>query len=238
VAHPLPGASRPRRVPWRAAACLAALAFFACGSAEPDVNTLLRDAKATIDGAKSAHFKLTSSNATGSGALITGGEGDMQRPAGFAGTLDVTVSGFAVGVQIVSYNGTFYVKLPTDAGFTKADPSEYGFGDPAKLLDKQRGLSSLLLQCSGAHRADSDRYKNEQLDEVKCSLPGKQVGDLLTSADPSQPVAATLGIDPDSHQLRRAVLTGPFFSRTARSSFTVVLDDYGENVTVTAPATS
>ena len=226
------------RSAWSAAALVAALAIVACGSAPVDVHTELNQTKSTIDSAKTVHFKLTSSNASGSGALITGGEGDMQRPSGFAGTLDVSLGGFAVGVQIVSYNGTFYVKLPTDSGFTSADPSAYGFGDPAKLLDKGTGLSSLLLLCSNAQRSSSDRYNSEQLDEITCSLPGKQVGDLLTSADPSQPVAATFGIVPDNHQLRRAVLTGPFFSKTAKSTFTVILDEYGENVTVTPPATS
>src|SRR5947209_6720737 len=91
-----------------------AMVALSCGSPPPDAATLLRQAKATVDGANSVHFKLTSSDVKGGGPLITGGEGDMRRPSGFAGTLDVTVSGLAVGVQIVSYNGTFYVRLPTD----------------------------------------------------------------------------------------------------------------------------
>src|SRR5438132_2981224 len=52
------------------------LGLFACGGPPPDANTLLRQAKATVDAAGSAHFKLTSSNVKGSGPLISGGEGD------------------------------------------------------------------------------------------------------------------------------------------------------------------
>jgi lipoprotein LprG len=207
----------------------------ACG-APADAGALLRQAKASIDSTRTLHFHLSSSNVQGSGPLITGGEGDAQRPAGFAGTLDVGVAGLAVGLQVVSVDGTFYVKLPTASAFSVADPSKYGFGDPGKLLDPASGLSSLLLQCRAASVAGTDRYNGEELDEVSCRLPGTRVASLLASADPSQAVSATFGIDPDNHQVRRVVLTGPFFSKTAKSTFTVVLDDYGENVTVTPPA--
>lgn len=227
----------PRTARAIATAAALLLGLSSCGGTPPDPASLLRQAKAAVDAADSVHFKLTSTNAKGGGALITGGEGDMRRPSGFAGTLDVSISGLAVGVQIVSYNGTFYVKLPTDSIFSTANPSDYGFGDPAKLLDRDSGLSSLLVLCKSTTLADSDRYNNEELDEVTCSLPGAQVGELLTTADPSKQVSARFGISPSSHQLRRVVLNGPFFSATAMSTFTVVLDDYGENVTVTPPAT-
>ena len=61
-------------------------------------------------------------------------------------------------------------------------------------------------------------------------------GPLLTSAAPSRPVAATVGVDASTHQLRRVSMVGPFFSATQDSTFTVVLSNYGENVTVTPPA--
>ncbi len=47
---------------------------------------------------------------------------------------------------------------------------------------------------------------------------------------------ATIGLDAASHQLRRVALVGPFFDKAHASTFTVVLDKYGENVTITPPA--
>lgn len=214
------------------ALCASLLA--ACGS-PPDAATLLRQAKAEVDSTRTLHFRLQSSHVEGSGPIITGGEGDAQRPAGFAGTLDVSVAGLAVGIEVVSAGGTFYVKLPTQDNYSVADPSRYGFGDPGKLLDPQNGLSNLLLRCHSPAITGNDRYNGEELDEVRCALPGPLVASLLVSADPSRPVTATFGIDPGTHQLRRVVLTGPFFSKTTASTFTVVLDSYGENVTVTPP---
>ena len=61
---------------------------------------------------------------------------------------------------------------------------------------------------------------------------------LLTSADPSKSVAATFGIDTGTSQLRRVVLTGPFVSTSTDSTYTLVLTNYGENVSVTPPPAS
>jgi len=216
-------------------ALLASIA--ACGGSSADPTQLLRDAKKSIDSAPSVHFTLTSANVTGAGPLITGGQGDAHRPNGFAGSLSVVASGFTVTVDVVSVGGVFYARSPLGSGgFDKTDPAIYGFGDPGQLLDPNRGLSSLLAACAGPANTDGDRLNGEQLDEVSCSIPGTLVAALLTSADPTQAVRATVGVASSTHELRRVVLVGPFFDKAHPSTFTVVLDKYGENVSITAPA--
>ena len=226
----------------RGAACLlfavlAGAVLAGCGmTTVTDPTTLLRDAKASIDSAPAVHFVLTSQDATGSGALITGGSGDARRPDSFSGTLQVSDSGFNLSVGVVSTGGVFYAQTPLSLGYTRTDPSTYGFGDPGLLLDPTHGLSSLLTMCSGATLGGSDRLDGELLDEVSCSMPGDRVAALLTSADRSQPVRATVGVDAATHQLRRVVMVGPFFDKAHPSTFTVVLDNFGEKVTITPPA--
>ena len=207
-----------------------------CGMTAVDPAQLLRDAKQSVNSAPALHFTLTSSGVTGSGTLITGGQGDARRPNSFAGTLSVVAAGFPVTVNVVSTGGVFYAQTPLSPGFDRTDPSAYGFGDPAQLLDPNHGLSSLLTACSGATNKSADLLSGEQLDEVGCSMPGTLVAKLLTSADASQAVQATVGVDAGNHQLRRVVLVGPFFAKNSASTFTVVLDKYGENVTITPPA--
>ena len=56
----------------------------------------------------------------------------------------------------------------------------------------------------------------EVVREVTAELPGELVEQLLTSADPSQPVQARFSIATESGELRRAELTGPFFARRGR----------------------
>jgi hypothetical protein len=215
----------------------AALAVLAgCGTAPVDPAQLLRDAKQSIDSASAVHFTLTSQNVTGAGPLITGGDGDARRPNSFAGSLSVIAAGFSLNVGVVSTGGVFYAKTPLSSGYARTNPATYGFGDPAQLLDPNHGLSSLLAVCTGPTNRDADRLNGEQLDEVGCSLPGPRVAALLTSADPAKPVQATIGVDASTHQLRRVALVGPFFDKSQPSTFTVVLDRYGENVTITPPA--
>ena len=216
---------------------LAALA--GCGSSSNvplDPAQLLRDAKQSVDSAPALHFALTSQGVTGNGTLITGGQGDAHRPNSFAGSLNVVVAGFPVTVNVVSTGGVFYAQTPLSPRYDKADPSAYGFGDPAQFLDPNHGLSSLLTSCSGAANKSADLLNGEQLDEVGCSIPGALVAALLTSADASQAVQATVGVAAGSHQLRRVALVGPFFDKAHTSTFSVVLDKYGENVTITPPA--
>ena len=207
-----------------------------CGMTAVDPNQLLRDGKQSIDGASAVHFTLTSQGVSGNGTMITGGQGDARRPNSFAGSLNVVAGGFPVSVNIVSTGGVFYAQTPLSPRYDKTDPSAYGFGDPAQLLDPNHGLSSLLTACAGATNKNADLLSGEQLDEVGCSIPGTLVAKLLTSADASQQVQATVGVDASSHQLRRVALVGPFFDKTHSSTFTVVLDKYGENVSITPPA--
>ena len=227
------------RTPPLLAAALCATGLAACGGATGNPTLLLRQAKQLIDQAPSAHFTLTTANTSivSSGAALLGGSGDMKRPDSFAGTLEVGVGGFDVGVQVVSVGGTFYARDPLSGRFTVANPAAYGFGDPGKLLDPGGGLSSLLLQCRQPSLQGDDRYNGETLHEVSCTLPGPPVAALLTSADSSQPVSATFGMDASSGQLRRVVLSGPFFNAHQANTFTLIADNYGENVSITPPAT-
>jgi lipoprotein LprG len=219
---------------------LAVVTVASCGSSStsaPDPAQLLRDAKTAIDSASSVHFTITSQNVSGPGPLLTGGDGNAVRPSSFAGKLAVVYAGFPVSIDVVSIGGSFWVATPLTAGrYEVAKPSDYGFGDPGVLLDPTRGLSSLLTACTGATMRDGDRLNGEQLDEVSCSVSGDRVASLLTSADPSAAVHATVGMVPGGHQLRRVVMVGPFFEKGKDSTFSVVLDKYGTNVTITPPA--
>ncbi|MGD0194240.1 MAG: LppX_LprAFG lipoprotein [Candidatus Dormibacteria bacterium] len=221
-----------------AAVSTAVLLLSACGGPSINSASLLKTAKGVLDSASSFHFVLTSANVTGSGAQLTGGNGDMKRPDSMSGTLQVSIFGLALSVPVVSIGGVFSVKLPTGSGFTSANPSDYGFADPAKLIDPTTGLSSLLLKCQSPQVESDDRYNGEALHEIGCSLPGSAVAALLTSADASKSVTATFGIDTSTSQLRRVVLTGPFISASSDTTYTLVLTNYGENVSVTPPPAS
>ncbi|MDB5063626.1 MAG: uncharacterized protein JWM18_60 [Chloroflexi bacterium] len=221
---------------------LACAAGAACGSGQStggvDARALLRQGKAAVDGAGALHFTLTAKDVptAASGTFVTAGEGDAQRPNAVQGSLQVIFNGLPLRLGVVSSGGTFYVKLPFSTTYEATDPTKYGFGDPGRLLDPRAGLSSLLTDAKDASTDGRDRLNGEQLDEVTVTLPGKPVADLLTSADASKDVQGRIGMVPGSHQVRRVVLTGPFFDAHQSSTYTLILDRYGETVQITPPA--
>lgn len=207
------------------------------GSKQESASDLLAKAKTTLDQAKSVHFLLTSEGAPTTGTALIGGEGDISRPSSFQGTLKVRAAGAAVDLKVVSVNGKVYAQLPFTTSYSVVDPSAFGFGDPGKLLDPNTGVSQLLAKATNAKLGDEKRVNGEVVREVTADIPGDLVQQVLTSKDPSKPVKGTFSIATANDQLRRAVLTGPFFSATDNATFTLDLSKYGEDVSITAPPT-
>jgi len=225
--------------PLLAAVLVAGPALAACSSSQPaqSANDLLARAKKTLDGAPSVHFVLGSEGAPNTGSGVLGGEGDIARPSSFQGTLQARVSGATVDLKVVSVDGTFYAQLPFTPGYRQADPQQFGFGDPGKLLDPDTGISQLLSEAKSAKLGDERRVGGEVVREVTAELPGDLVEQILTSQDPSKPVPATFSIATDSGELRRAELTGPFFTAEDDATYTLDLTKYGDDVRITAPPT-
>ncbi|UOY03295.1 LppX_LprAFG lipoprotein [Blastococcus sp. PRF04-17] len=230
----------------RTGGSLLAMAVFAVpvlagcgGSDEPEESAadLLARAKTVLDDASSAHFVLDSEGAPESGTLLVGGEGDIARPASFAGTLKVLALGATLDLEVVSVDGTVYAQLPFTSGFSVVDPAQFGFGDPGALLDEQTGISQLLAEADSAELGEERRVGGEVVREVTAELPGALVEQILTSEDPSRPVRARFSIATETGELRRAELTGPFFAAEDDATYTLELSDFGADVEITAPPT-
>ena len=226
-------------VPLLALAVLAVMLIAGCSGSgsEESAPDLLARAKTTLDEASSAHFVLDSEGAPASGTALVGGEGDIARPSSFEGTLDVRALGSTLHLEVVSVDGTVYAQLPFTSGFSVVDPAQFGFGDPGALLDPETGISQLLAEAGSAELGEERRVDGEVVREVTAELPGDLVEQILTSADPSQAVQARFSVATESGELRRAQLTGPFFSAEEDATFTLELSDFGADVEITAPAT-
>jgi len=225
-------------VPHRASALVLALllvaapALAACsGASEESAPDLLAHAEHTLDETKTAHFVLESSGAPDTGTVLTGGEGDIARP------LKVRTAGSPLDLKVISVNGTVYAQLPFTTTYSVVDPAQFGFGDPGALLDPDTGISQLLAQAESAKLGEEKRVGGEVVREVTAQIPGGLVQQILTSKDPSKPVEARFSIAPESGELRRAELTGPFYEAGSDATFTVRLSDFGDDVQITAPPT-
>jgi lipoprotein LprG len=229
----------------RGGAALLALALLtgplaACSSGNSTSESapaLLAEAKTTLDDAKTAHFVLDSTGAPNTGTVLVGGQGDIVRPASFDGTLKVHALGSALDLKVISVGGTVYAQLPFTPSYSVVDPAQFGFGDPGALLDPDTGISQLLAKAESAKLGTEKRVGGEVVREVTAKLPGDLVKRILTSKDPSKPVDATFSIVPKTGELRRAVLTGPFYEAGKDATFTLELSDFGADVHITAPPT-
>ena len=201
---------------------------------EPPAELLAR-AKSALDATASVHFRLSSTDVPGGGSRLIGGEGVAARPPAFQGKLDVLISGGKVSIEVISIGGQVYAKLPFAAGFQKTDPETLGLSDPALLIDQRTGLSRLVANLRNARRVGEARIDDEVVVQIDGDVDGQIVKETLTSADPAQPVKVKAYVVKDSGQLRRAVLTGPFFVKGKDSTYTLVLDRYGEKVSISAP---
>lgn len=222
---------------------LVALALAGCsgGGGEPeaeDPRTVLALAKSHLDETSSVHVVVTSEGVPPGVTGLRGGEGTAARPAAFEGDLEVSVGGGLVTVAVISLDGTVYAKTPFGPDYAPTDPAQFGLSDPAALLDPDTGVSSLLSAATEPRFGQEARVDGEVVREVSAQIPGEVVEEVLTSADPSTPVDAVFSIASDSGELRGTELTGPFFSADAQSTYTIVLDRYGEPTDITAPATS
>jgi hypothetical protein len=223
---------------------LLALAVFAApiltgcsGGSEESAPDLLAHAKHTLDEAQTLHFVLDSEGAPDAGTHLVGGAGDVARPASFQGTLKVRALGSTLDLDVVSVDGTVYAQLPFASTFSVTDPGQFGFGDPGALLDPDTGISQLLESADSAKLGEERRVDGEVVREVTAELPGELVEQLLTSQDPGQPVHARFSIATGSGELRRAELTGPFFTAGDDGTYTLELSDFGADVEITAPPT-
>jgi LppX_LprAFG lipoprotein len=230
-----------RRYRWAAVVAGLAIAVvpLACGgsSSAPKGNpeTLLHEAKTTLDAANSVHFKLTSSNVGSGSTSLTGGEGDLVRPDSMQGTFTVTIAGFSADVKVLTKGGVFMAQLPFSSGYKVTNPSSFGLTNPAELMNPNTGLTNLLTEAQNPRFSGQERIGGELLYIITFTVPGSSIP-VLPDSNPSQPVDATAAINPSNHQLRQITLVGPFTSKSSNSTFTLTLTNYNEPVTITLPA--
>jgi lipoprotein LprG len=216
------------------------LGLAACGGGSSgkapsvDAQTLLQKAKTTADATAAVHFSLTSSDVSGSGTNIVGGQGDLARPDAMQGSFTVTLAGVQAGVKVVSKGGVFEAQLPFSSHYTKTNPAAFGLTDPSELLDPTHGLTSLLVSGTNAHSVGQKRVGGELVDEVTETVPGKSIP-VLPDLNPSKPVTLTAAIDPSNFQLRQVTLVGPFTS-SSDTTYVLTLTNYDEKVSIALPS--
>lgn len=231
-----------RRLACAVLSLLTVTSLMACsGDDEPDASAsspapedVLAAAQQTLDDTSGVHIELEGTDLPTDGTVVLEASGDAQHPASFEGDVRVRLAGIAATVAVVSIDGTMWAKLPFTTGYAETDPKQLGVGDPGALIRPGTGVSALLTSGTDVTKAGEVRIGNEVLDEYVATLPGDAVDPLLPLSDATATVEGRFAIEASSGELRRAVLTGPFYAG-GDQTYSLTLDDYGADVDISAP---
>ena len=193
----------------------------------------LAAAKTTLDAASSVRLKLTSDGVPKDATAVVAADGVGAHPPAFKGTFKVSLRGVPADADVTSVNGEVWAKLPFVPGTNKIDPKTFGIPDPATLFSPEKGLTNLLTATKSPTMGKQTRKGTEVLTTITGTLPGDAVVDLFLIGDRAGTFDATYSVT-DSNELRDVSLVGPFFGST-KSTYSLVLDQYNQPVTITKP---
>lgn len=203
------------------------------GPSNANVSEVLELAKKQFDEAASVRLTLATASVPTSGDAVLGASGVLTHQPGFEGEVTVVLSGFNAEVPIVSVDGVVFAKLPLTTAYAEIDPAEYGAPDPADFADLERGISGMLVQLQDAEETGQQRDGDQVLTTYSGTLAGSFVKPIIPSAD-AKTYDAVVGIDEDGRMVTLSV-TGAFFTADGDVTYDLTFEEYGEDVTVTAP---
>ena len=232
--------------PRSAAAALVALlvllvpALVACsggagGSSGASPTEVLATAKKKLDRTSGVHITLHTDDLPAGVTGVEDADGIGTHAPAFDGKITVVLSGQAFQVPVVAVDGKVHVQLPLTTGWQVITPSDYGAPDPANLMSTGQGFSSLLTASTDVKKGSSVRGgagNKEVLTQYTATVSSAAVSHVIPTASGSFDATYTVS---DSGELRAARLTGVFYQKSPRMTYTVTFEDYGTQKDITAP---
>jgi len=155
-------------------------------------------------------------------------------PPAFQGSIKVAVGGVDADAAVVATGGKVYAKLPFTSRYTPINPADYGAPDPARLLARRGGLSSMLTSARDVKRASQVRDGKRVLTRYTATVPGTTISSIIPSARSTASFAAAFTLD-DRDRLAKAVLSGPFYPKAKDVTYAVTFGDYGLHRAIKIP---
>lgn len=195
--------------------------------------TRLQDARSQLDAATYLGLKMTGSDLPKKGSILVkvSGTGTHEPPA-FTGTATVKTSGQEIKADLIAVDKVVYAKLPF-VGWNELDPAEYGAPDPAALMAKENGISSLLTDAAKLKDSGDERDGSDVLTKIEGTVPGEKIKALFPGAGDGD-FAGTFTLS-DANELREARLTGPFYPGSGDVTYTVTFNPHAKKVDIKAP---
>lgn len=203
-------------------------------SAKATPTERLAAAKKQLDDTSGVRIGLSTPELPAGVSGLISARGTGTHAPAFDGTIKVAATGVTADAAVVAVDGVVYAKLPFTSKYAEIDPADYGAPDPAVLLAKDEGLSSLLTTATGVKQGKQVRDGSKVLTRFDGTLPGSAVKRVIPSASTSATFDATFTLS-DDDQLSEAVLAGPFYASGGDVTYTITFDQYGTRTEITKP---
>lgn len=198
-----------------------------------DPATRLAAARAVIDDAESLQFTIGTDDFPSGTTGLVDAEGVGTHAPAFEGSVTASVSGVSTGADVISVDGSTYLKILTPF-YTEQDPARYGAPDPADLMSTETGVSSLLTSTEDLVTGDQVRDGEDVLTRIEGTLAGTTVARVIPTASDTGVFEVSYDLD-DDDVLRTATLSGPFYPDTDDVTYTLTIDASDEPVDIEAP---
>lgn len=191
----------------------------------------LAAAKRNLDAATYVGFTMTATSLPKGLVGLLSATGTGTHAPAFTGTVKVQ-TGVDLTAPLVAVDGQVYAKLPF-AGWSKLNPADYGAPDPANLMVRGGGVSSLLAATTGLRVGDAQREGDKVLTVIDGTVPSSAMRRVFPSAG-SKVFSVSYLITDDNH-LDSAQVTGPFYPGVTDVTYRIRVDVNAHSVHIKAP---
>lgn len=191
----------------------------------------LAEAQRSLDAADYISFTLEATSLPDGLDGLLSAKGTGTHTPSFTGEVHVQ-STVDLTAPVIAVGGTVYAELPF-VGWSELDPAAYGAPDPADLLAREGGISSLLTATTDLKEGDSQRTGEQVLTALDGTLPGTAMQSVFPSAG-SEDFAVNYRLTNDN-KLSGVEITGPFYPDAADVTYLIDLDVDAESVDIQAP---
>ena len=225
-----------------ATAVLASALLAACGggTSPPPVDAAkaLREGAAAMAHLKtvSATLKMTKGTVSLQGFALVGAKTAVRLPSDSDTTYTVKEQDTSFSLEVVITGGHVYVHLPLTT-LQEASASEAAvFPDMAKLFDPRTGLPAVIPTGTNPRYVSTDQIGGQSAYQVSTTYSPDQIKSLLAQLNSSGPVAARVWVGVADHQIRKAVLDGPFGDNGKEAAVEVDISGFDAPVVITSPS--
>lgn len=210
-----------------------ALALAACGSSNHQpVAERLKAAKAYLDNSQAINLTLSTPSVPDGVTAVLSATGVGTHQPGFKGTIKVVVAGLPTSVPVVAVNGKVWAQIL--GPWQVIDPAQYGAPDPAALMSRTTGISSLLTSATGLDNGGQTRNGNTIVTTYHGTVAATVVGKFIPIAPGASSFAVTFSLTDDNH-LVAATIRGAFFAHAADTTYSLAMSACAGCPPVTPP---